>query len=88
LGADDPFFTRGRRKGILTDLPKAKLHLLDAGHFALEEGDDFIADRIREFSVAQEERRCPNECYDQFDLDKYADCPQGDPLGWSCCWSA
>jgi hypothetical protein len=33
----------------LTDLPKAELHLLDTGHFALEEKGVYIADRIREF---------------------------------------
>ena len=30
-------------------LPDAELHLLDAGHFALEEELDFIAERIRDF---------------------------------------
>ncbi len=48
-GQNDPFFTVEGAKAFLTDLPKAELHLLDAGHFALEEQDDFIADRIREF---------------------------------------
>ncbi len=48
-GQNDPFFTVEGAKAFLTDLPKAELHLLDAGHFALEEEGVFIADRIREF---------------------------------------
>ena len=48
-GQNDPFFTVDGAKAFLTDLPKAELHLLDAGHFALEEEVDLIADRIREF---------------------------------------
>jgi pimeloyl-ACP methyl ester carboxylesterase len=30
-------------------LPNAELHLLDAGHFALEEEGELIAERIHEF---------------------------------------
>lgn len=48
-GQNDPFFTVEGAKAFLTDLPKADLHLLDAGHFALEEEGVFIADRIQEF---------------------------------------
>jgi len=48
-GQNDPFFTLEGAKAFLTDLPKAELHLLDAGHFALEEEGEFIAERIREF---------------------------------------
>ncbi len=48
-GQNDPFFAVEGAKAYLTDLPKAELHLLDAGHFALEEEGVFIADRIREF---------------------------------------
>ncbi|MBV8100672.1 MAG: hypothetical protein JOZ31_16115, partial [Verrucomicrobia bacterium] len=33
----------------LRDLPKAELHLLDTGHFALEEDGDVIADLMRSF---------------------------------------
>jgi pimeloyl-ACP methyl ester carboxylesterase len=42
-GRDDPFFTVEGAKAYQRDLPKAKLHLIDAGHFALEEASDFIA---------------------------------------------
>ena len=48
-GQNDPFFTVEGAKAFLRDLPKAELHLLDAGHFALEEHADFIGERIEEF---------------------------------------
>ncbi|MGA8594539.1 MAG: alpha/beta hydrolase [Bryobacteraceae bacterium] len=48
-GKNDPFFTVEGAKAYQRDLPKAELHLIDAGHFALEEANDFIAGRIREF---------------------------------------
>ncbi len=40
-GQNDPFFTVAGAKAFQRDLPKAELHLLDAGHFALEEASDF-----------------------------------------------
>jgi pimeloyl-ACP methyl ester carboxylesterase len=48
-GQNDPFFTVDGAKAFLADLPNAELHLLDAGHFALEEQGQLIAERIREF---------------------------------------
>jgi pimeloyl-ACP methyl ester carboxylesterase len=48
-GQNDPFFTVAGAKAFLKDLPKAELHLLDSGHFAIENSADFIAERIREF---------------------------------------
>lgn len=48
-GQNDPFFTVDGAKAFLRDLPDAELHLLDAGHFALEEETDFIARKIRQF---------------------------------------
>jgi pimeloyl-ACP methyl ester carboxylesterase len=48
-GQNDPFFTVEGAKAFLKDLPKAELHLLDAGHFALEEKGELIAERINEF---------------------------------------
>jgi pimeloyl-ACP methyl ester carboxylesterase len=48
-GMNDPFFTVEGAKAYQRDLPKAELHLLDTGHFALEEEGVFIAERIREF---------------------------------------
>jgi pimeloyl-ACP methyl ester carboxylesterase len=55
-GRDDPFFTVEGAKAYHRDLPKAKLHLIDAGHFALEETSDFIAGQIREFLGSSEIR--------------------------------
>lgn len=48
-GKNDPFFTVEGAKAYQRDLPKAELHLLDTGHFALEEELDFIAKRINAF---------------------------------------
>ena len=48
-GKNDPFFTVEGAQAYQRDLPKAKLHLIDTGHFALEDSSDFIAQRIREF---------------------------------------
>ena len=48
-GQNDPFFSVHGAKAFLSDLPNAELHLLNAGHFALEEEGVFIAERIREF---------------------------------------
>jgi pimeloyl-ACP methyl ester carboxylesterase len=45
-GQNDPFFTVAGAKAYLRDIPKAELHLLDTGHFALEEHGDFIAQQI------------------------------------------
>src|SRR3984957_20739318 len=35
-GKKDPFFTVEGAQAYLRDIPRAKLHLLDTGHFALE----------------------------------------------------
>ena len=48
-GKKDPFFTVEGAEAYLKDLPKAELHLLDTGHFALEEELDFIADKMNKF---------------------------------------
>ena len=48
-GKNDPFFTVEGAKAYQRDLPKAELHLLDTGHFALEDSSDFIAERIGSF---------------------------------------
>jgi pimeloyl-ACP methyl ester carboxylesterase len=36
-------------KAYLRDLPNAELHLIDTGHFALEDSCSFIAERITTF---------------------------------------
>ncbi|HEY1268629.1 MAG TPA: alpha/beta hydrolase [Candidatus Binatia bacterium] len=48
-GKNDPFFTVEGARAYQKDLPKAELHFIDTGHFALEDSGDFIAERMREF---------------------------------------
>jgi pimeloyl-ACP methyl ester carboxylesterase len=48
-GTNDVFFPVAGAKAYLRDLPKAELHLIETGHFALEDNCDFIAQRIRNF---------------------------------------
>ncbi len=48
-GKNDPFFTLEGAKAYQRDIPKAELHLIDTGHFALEDFSGFIAERIRKF---------------------------------------
>jgi pimeloyl-ACP methyl ester carboxylesterase len=48
-GKNDEIFGPDGARAYLKDLPDAELHLLDTGHFALEEELDFIAERIRDF---------------------------------------
>jgi len=48
-GKGDPFFTEAGARAYLKDLPKAELHLLDTGHFALEDHSGEIAQHIQNF---------------------------------------
>jgi len=48
-GRHDQIFPSSGAFPYLRDLPNAELHLLDTGHFALEEDGDRIASLIREF---------------------------------------
>ena len=48
-GRHDPAFVPAGAKAYKRDLPDAEVHLLDAGHFALETHADEIAALIREF---------------------------------------
>ena len=48
-GKNDPFFTVEGAQAYLRDIPKAELHLLDTGHFALEDSSEFIAQQIIKF---------------------------------------
>ncbi len=48
-GANDAIFPAEGATPYLRDLPNAELHLLDAGHFALETNGPEIADKIRDF---------------------------------------
>lgn len=51
-GQHDPFFTVPGAEAYRRDLPDAELHLLDAGHFALETHGQEIAAHIRRFLAA------------------------------------
>ena len=48
-GKNDPFFTVDGAKAYRRDIHNAELHLIDTGHFALEDFSRFIAERIRKF---------------------------------------
>ena len=48
-GRNDEIFGPKGAEAYLRDLPDAELHLLDTGHFALEEECDFIAQKTVEF---------------------------------------
>jgi pimeloyl-ACP methyl ester carboxylesterase len=48
-GRHDPFFTEAGARAYLRDVPDAELHLLDAGHFALETRGAEIAGLMRDF---------------------------------------
>ena len=48
-GVHDGYMPEGSARAYLRDLPDAELHLLDTGHFALEDKGDEIAALIRDF---------------------------------------
>lgn len=48
-GQNDIFFTREGGEAYLKDLPKAEMHRLDSGHFAMEDCLDYIARNIHRF---------------------------------------
>jgi pimeloyl-ACP methyl ester carboxylesterase len=48
-GKNDPSFIAPGAEAFRRDLPNAEIHLLDAGHFALDEQTDEIADLIVKF---------------------------------------
>ena len=48
-GKNDPFFTVEGAKAYQRDIPNADLHLIDTGHFALEDFSGFIAEHMRKF---------------------------------------
>lgn len=55
-GANDAIFPAAGAKAYRKDLPQAELHLLDTGHFALEDKGNEIASLIRDF-LARKVRR-------------------------------
>ncbi len=48
-GENDPSFISAGAAAFLADVPDAEIHLLDAGHFALDEKNDAIAGLILAF---------------------------------------
>jgi pimeloyl-ACP methyl ester carboxylesterase len=48
-GANDPSFVASGGKAFKRDVPDAEIHMLDAGHFALDEKNDEIASLILAF---------------------------------------
>jgi pimeloyl-ACP methyl ester carboxylesterase len=48
-GKNDKIFPADGATPYLRDLPKAEMHLLDTGHFALEEDGEYIAQLMRDF---------------------------------------
>ncbi|HET6920125.1 MAG TPA: alpha/beta fold hydrolase, partial [Jiangellaceae bacterium] len=55
-GAHDPIFTPEGGEAFVRDVPDAELHLLDTGHFALEDHEDEIAGLIRAFYTTRVSR--------------------------------
>jgi hypothetical protein len=49
MGAGDPIFGPDRARAFITDLPEARVHLLEADHFALETKVDEISLLVRDF---------------------------------------
>lgn len=56
-GRNDVIFPAGGARPYLRDLPDAELHLLDSGHFALEDKGDEIARLMRDFLGRKVARR-------------------------------
>jgi pimeloyl-ACP methyl ester carboxylesterase len=52
-GRYDPSFLPAEAEAYRRDLPKAEIHVLDAGHFALDEKPDEIAELMRGFLAAK-----------------------------------
>jgi pimeloyl-ACP methyl ester carboxylesterase len=48
-GKNDLIFPAAGARAYLRDIPEAELHLLDSGHFALEDQGDVIASLMRDF---------------------------------------
>jgi pimeloyl-ACP methyl ester carboxylesterase len=57
-GKNDLFFTVEGAKAYQRDIPEAELHLIDTGHFALEDFSGFIAERMRKFLGQSRPRWC------------------------------
>lgn len=56
-GKNDPIFGAPGAEAFRRDLPDAEIHLLDTGHFALEDHAEVIADHITRFLAAHVQTR-------------------------------
>jgi pimeloyl-ACP methyl ester carboxylesterase len=52
-GKNDPTFGPAGAEAFKQDLPNCEVHLLDTGHFALEEDGDVIAEHIKRFLMTK-----------------------------------
>jgi pimeloyl-ACP methyl ester carboxylesterase len=52
-GQDDIFFTREGGEAYLRDLPRAEMHRLDSGHFAVEDSAPYITEKIIAFHARE-----------------------------------
>ncbi len=52
-GKNDPAFIAPGAEAYLRDLPNAELHLIDAGHFAVEEQASVVAGYILPFMASR-----------------------------------
>ncbi len=52
-GKHDPSFDISEPEHYRKDVPDAEVHILDAGHFALDTKADEIAARVRDFMQAR-----------------------------------
>ena len=52
-GQEDLFFTREGGEAYLRDLPRAEMHRLDSGHFAMEDCGPYIAQKMIDFHARQ-----------------------------------
>jgi pimeloyl-ACP methyl ester carboxylesterase len=59
-GQNDPIFAVEGARAFLRDLPQAELHLLDTGHFALEDKADEMIPQIRDFFGRHVPGQSPN----------------------------
>ena len=56
-GKYDPAFTVAGAQAFIKDLPEADIHILDAGHFAMDTKVDEVANLTKAFLVKLEQRR-------------------------------
>jgi pimeloyl-ACP methyl ester carboxylesterase len=52
-GQDDIFFTRAGGEAYLRDLPRAEMHRLDSGHFAVEDSAPYITEKMIAFHARE-----------------------------------